>query len=139
LKKIGLRQDKQEEELALLRKDLSEVTVKLDHFTKRVDEIDAKVDGLIEGLRSDLERLAKAGRQAKAQSRKSLEKIHKELSALITCLELSLAQQFDPHRQKRLSELLTKAKSKRTRIGNVMRRRPARRQPSFTEVRGALQ
>jgi hypothetical protein len=72
-----------------------------------------------------LDDLAARGRDAERQTTKELGSLHHDLDTYIEILEKAIEAQFDMARRLEIRRLLTTARTKRTRIGNVINRKAA--------------
>ena len=103
LKKIGLRQDKQEAQLTEARGDIEELREKVAAIEARLNEVETTVDEFDKRIDYELERLKKESQSLKSQTKRKLRELQEEHEALIKCLEMSIAKQVLPEREQRLN------------------------------------
>ena len=123
LKKIGLRQDKQEAQLTEARGDIEELREKVAAIEARLNEVETTVDEFDKRIECELDRLKKESQSLKSQTRKKLRELQEEHEALIKCLQMSIAKQVLPEREQRLTGLLKTARHRRTLIASEIHRR----------------
>ena len=123
LKKIGLRQDKQEAQLTEARGDIEDLREKVAAIEARLNEVETTVDEFDKRIECELDRLKKESQSLKSQTRKKLRELQEEHEALIKCLQMSIAKQVLPEREQRLTGLLKTARHRRTLIASEIHRR----------------
>jgi DNA repair exonuclease SbcCD ATPase subunit len=119
LKKIGLRQDKQEAQLTEARGDIEELREKVAAIEARLNEVETTVDEFDKRI----DRQAQESQNLKSQTRRKLRELQEEHDALIKCLQMSIAKQVLPEREQRLNGLIKTARQRRTLITNEIHRR----------------
>jgi len=106
--------------MAALRAELAGVKGQLSDYETRLTAIEKTVDEFIAAYERKLDEIARRGSQAKQKAYEELQGLRRDIDAYIDILERSVEAQLDMARRQELRRLLTNARAKRTRIGNVI-------------------
>jgi hypothetical protein len=100
-----------------------EILQVLRNHEQRITELESAVEKRASEVEARLKDLSKKSLAAKKQATKDLEQLRSELDALIGALEVVIAGEFAPARQKEIKHLMKVAKGRRTRIDNILEAR----------------
>ena len=120
LEKIGIRLDKHEEEIAAIREELTDTKSRQDTYDDRLAAIESSLEAVIAGFELKYRELAQRTAGAKEQQKKDLATVRKEIDVFIQVVELSAEAQLDKARAQRVAKLLKTAKTRRTRLDNLL-------------------
>jgi len=94
-------------------------------FEARLIRVENAVNQFVSAFQKQLDDLAARGLDAKRQTADALASLNRDLDSYIDILEKAIEAQFDMARRLELRRLLITARTKRTRIGNVIKRKAA--------------
>lgn len=97
--------------------------VKVDELEARLRAAEGTIESFDRKFARETERLQKESANIRAQTKKKLKELEAEHTALIKVLEMSIARQVMPEREKKLDRLLKTARQRRTLITREMERR----------------
>jgi hypothetical protein len=115
----------QRSEIAEVRASFTETQSHLKDFEDRLVKVEHAVQQFVSVFEQKLDDLAARGRDAKRQTAEELVSLHRDLDTYVEILEKAIEAQFDMARRLEIRRLLTTARMKRTRIGNVIDRKAA--------------
>jgi vacuolar-type H+-ATPase subunit E/Vma4 len=122
---LGVRKAYQNSEIAGLRASLNETSSQMRDFGERLEKVEKAVEQFVSAFEEKLDDLAARGRDANRQTAVELASLHRDLDTYIELLEKAIEAQFDMARRIEIRRLLTTARTKRTRIGNIISRKAA--------------
>jgi ABC-type transporter Mla subunit MlaD len=122
---LGMRKTDQRSEIAEVRASFTETQSHLRDFEARLVKVETAVEQFVSVFDKKLDDLAARGRDANRQTAVELASLHRDLDTYIELLEKAIEAQFDMARRIEIRRLLTTARTKRTRIGNIISRKAA--------------
>ena len=122
---LGMRKADQGLELEGIRTSFTETESRLNDFEARLIRVENAVNQFVSAFQKKLDDLAARGLDAKRQTADALASLNGDLDSYIDILEKAIEAQFDMARRLELRRLLITARAKRTRIGNVIKRKAA--------------
>jgi hypothetical protein len=100
-----------------------EILQVLRNHEQRIKELEGTVEERTNEVEARFKDLHKKTLAAKKQATKDLEQLRSELDALIGALEVVIAGEFAPARQKEIKHLMKVARGRRTRIDTIIEAR----------------
>lgn len=120
LQKIGVRLDKHDTELDELKRQLVKTTDRFEEYDSRLEKIEDAVEKIVAGFEVSYANLAQRAVKAREQRKRDLRALRQEVDMFIQIVELSAEAQMDETRRRRVAKLLKNARTKRTRLGNLL-------------------
>jgi chromosome segregation ATPase len=120
LEKIGVRLNRHDAEIEELKRQLAETKGRLEDYEGRLEKIEDTVEKVVGAFEERYASLAKRTAGARDQQKKALAEIRREIDAFIQIVELSAEAQMDEARRRRVAKLLRNARTKRTRLDNLL-------------------
>jgi hypothetical protein len=122
---LGMKRADQASEIAKVKASFTETQSRWTDFEDRLARVENAVQQFVLVFERKLDDLAVRGRAANRQTAEELASLHRDLDTYIEVLEKAIEAQFDMARRLEIRRLLTTARTKRTRIGNVISRKAA--------------
>jgi inorganic triphosphatase YgiF len=120
LEKIGVRLDKHEAAIEELKRHLVDTTNRVDEYGGRIEKIEDALEKVVAGFEESYASLAQRAVKAREQRKKDLQALRREIDIFIQIVELSAEAQMDETRRRRVAKLLKNARTKRTRLSNLL-------------------
>jgi uncharacterized protein YukE len=91
---------------------------RIEDQAKRLDDVEQRMNGMVEKLAKELETAGRRSGAAKKQATDDLQAVKADLDRLISVVQMVLEGEKAPARQDQIKRLLKAAKSNRTRVTN---------------------